>query len=81
MRAPGNHTMNDAHASRPARHATLAPLPQTLPQGELSRTTSSVPSPKPSSSPRPEQPRLETMPPSRQPKLLDRLCEALRARH
>jgi integrase len=81
MRAPGNHTTNDPHAPRPARHATLGPLPQTLPQGAVSRPTPSVPSPKPGPSPRPEPPRLETMPPSRQPKLLDRLREALRARH
>jgi integron integrase len=80
MRAPGNHTMNDAHAPRPARHATLGPLPQTLPTGAVSRATPSVPAPNPGPSPRPEPPRLET-PPSRQPKLLDRLREALRARH
>ena len=35
MRAPVNNTMNDAHAPQPARHATLDPLLQTLPQGNI----------------------------------------------
>jgi integrase len=57
MRAPVNNTMNDAHAPQPARHATLDPLLQTLPQGAVSYPTPSVTAPKPDPSPRPKPPR------------------------
>jgi hypothetical protein len=78
MRAPGDHETNDPSASHLARAAALVPLQSAISQGVVSRPGTS-PQPGPptaASSPQPN-----PVPPPRQPKLLDRLCEALRSRH
>ncbi len=81
MRAPGDHKTNDLHAPQTARRAPLGPLRHTTSQGAALRpaVVRLTPQSSPSSSTQPAQP--NTVSPPRQPKLLDRLAEALRARH
>ena len=82
MRAPGDHKTNGLHAPQAARAAPLGPLRYTTSQEPLRvrepprqlRSSSPVPA-----AHKPSQP--DTVSPSRQPKLLDRLREALRSRH
>ncbi len=68
MRAPGDHKTNDPRAPQAARRTPLGPLRRTTSQEVASR---------------PGDPTLASQPgpPPRQPKLLERLAEALRSYH
>jgi site-specific recombinase XerD len=81
MRAPGDHKANGSHAPQPARPGPLGPLRHTTSQGAVSRSGDSTSASQPGLSRSANPPQPEPGPPSRQPKLLDRLAEALRSRH
>ena len=81
MRARGDHKTNDVHAHQPARLAPLGPAGHTASQGAASRPGDSASASQPGLSRSANPPQPNSGPPPRQPKLLDRLAEALRSRH
>jgi hypothetical protein len=81
MRAPGDHKMNELHASQPARPVPPGPLRHTTSQGTASRPRDSTSASQPGLSRSANPPQTNPGPPPQQPKLLDRLAEALRSRH